>query len=46
VERLRALVDGRRFPGERSAAALAAAMGRGVVTIPDDLWAWLEGGGA
>jgi LDH2 family malate/lactate/ureidoglycolate dehydrogenase len=45
VTRLRALVDGRRFPGERSAAALAAARRRGTVTVPDDLWAWLEGRG-
>jgi LDH2 family malate/lactate/ureidoglycolate dehydrogenase len=45
VQRLRALVDGRRFPGDRSAATLAEALGRGTVRVPDDLWAWLQGGG-
>ncbi|HEY3766661.1 MAG TPA: Ldh family oxidoreductase [Gaiellales bacterium] len=44
VARLRALVDGRRFPGDHSAATHAAALRRGRVTIPDDLWSWLGGG--
>jgi LDH2 family malate/lactate/ureidoglycolate dehydrogenase len=41
---LRAALDGRRFPGERSREALDAARRRGTVTIPDDLWAWLRDG--
>jgi LDH2 family malate/lactate/ureidoglycolate dehydrogenase len=45
VQRLRALVDGRRFPGDRSAATLAGALRRGTVAVPDDLWAWLQDGG-
>ncbi len=44
VARLRALVDGRRFPGDRSADTYAAALCRGRVTIPGDLWTWLGGG--
>ncbi len=42
---IRRLLDDRRFPGERSAATLAAARARGQVDLPDDLWAWVSGGG-
>jgi delta1-piperideine-2-carboxylate reductase len=41
VGRLRALVGDRRFPGDRSRTRRTAALARGTVTIPDDLWAWL-----
>ncbi len=44
VARLREVVDGRRFPGDRSAEMRDRALRRGTVAIPDDLWAWLEAG--
>ncbi len=44
VARLRELVAGRRFPGDRSAEVRERALRRGTVAIPDDLWAWLEAG--
>jgi LDH2 family malate/lactate/ureidoglycolate dehydrogenase len=43
VERLRALVDGRRFPGDGGRDRRGQALARGTVAIPGDLWAWLAG---
>ncbi len=42
---IRRLVDDRRFPGEHSAATLAATRKRGRVDLPDDLWVWVSAGG-
>jgi LDH2 family malate/lactate/ureidoglycolate dehydrogenase len=39
---LRRVVEGRRLPGARSRSLLDAAVARGSVTIPDDLWEWLS----
>jgi hypothetical protein len=39
---LRRIADGHRLPGDRSSQALADALDRGTVEIPDDLWAWLR----
>ncbi|MGN6378245.1 MAG: Ldh family oxidoreductase [Gaiellales bacterium] len=41
ADALRTGLDGRRFPGDRGAAAFHAARDRGRVIIPDDLWEWL-----
>ena len=40
--RLRDLFDGRRFPGDESRARLDAALARGSVAVPDDLWEWIR----
>jgi LDH2 family malate/lactate/ureidoglycolate dehydrogenase len=40
--RVRALFDGRRFPGDESSARRAAALARGSVAVPDDLWDWIR----
>ena len=40
---LRRIAEGRRLPGDRSARALDDALARDTVSIPDDLWAWLQG---
>ncbi len=38
---MRQALEGRRFPGEHSQATREAALARGSLEIPDDLWAWL-----
>jgi LDH2 family malate/lactate/ureidoglycolate dehydrogenase len=40
--RLRGLFDGRRFPGDKSRARRDAALARGSVAVPDDLWDWIR----
>jgi LDH2 family malate/lactate/ureidoglycolate dehydrogenase len=40
---MRQLMGGRRMPGAASADRRAAALERGTVTVPDDLWAWITG---
>jgi (2R)-3-sulfolactate dehydrogenase (NADP+) len=42
VGRLRDLFDGRRFPGDESRARLNAALARGSLAVPDDLWEWIR----
>jgi LDH2 family malate/lactate/ureidoglycolate dehydrogenase len=44
VPGFRGALDGRRMPGDGSAARRAAATARGSVDLPDDLWAWLNEG--
>jgi len=41
VAGFRDALGGRRFPGDGSMARRAAAVARGTVALPDDLWAWL-----
>jgi LDH2 family malate/lactate/ureidoglycolate dehydrogenase len=40
--RIRGLFDGRRFPGDESSARRDAALARGSVAVPDDLWEWIR----
>jgi LDH2 family malate/lactate/ureidoglycolate dehydrogenase len=40
--RIRGLFDGRRFPGDESSARRDAALARGSVAVPDDLWDWIR----
>jgi LDH2 family malate/lactate/ureidoglycolate dehydrogenase len=40
--RIRGLFDGRRFPGDESSARRDAALARGSVAVPDDLWNWIR----
>lgn len=40
--RIRRLFDGRRFPGDESSARRDAALARGSVAVPDDLWDWIR----
>ena len=40
--RIRGLFGGRRFPGDESSARRDAALARGSVAVPDDLWDWLR----
>jgi LDH2 family malate/lactate/ureidoglycolate dehydrogenase len=41
-QRLRDLLDGRRMPGDASAARRAAALELGHLELPADLWEWIE----
>jgi len=41
-QRLRDLLDGRRMPGDASAARRAAALELGRLELPADLWEWIE----
>ena len=40
--RLRGLLAGRRFPGDESRARRDAALARGSIDVPDDLWSWIR----
>ena len=40
--RLRELLSGRRFPGDESRARRDAALTRGSIDVPDDLWGWIR----
>jgi LDH2 family malate/lactate/ureidoglycolate dehydrogenase len=40
--RVRGLVGGRRFPGDRGRAQRDAAVARGWLAVPDDLWGWIR----
>ncbi len=40
--RIRGLFGGRRFPGDESRARRDAALARGSVAVPDDLWEWIR----
>jgi L-2-hydroxycarboxylate dehydrogenase (NAD+) len=40
--RVRGLFDGRRFPGDESRARREAALDRGSIEVPDDLWEWIR----
>jgi L-2-hydroxycarboxylate dehydrogenase (NAD+) len=40
--RVRDLLDGRRFPGDESRARREAALARGSIDVPDDLWDWIR----
>ena len=40
--RIRSLFGGRRFPGDESGARRDAALARGSVAVPEDLWEWIR----
>jgi LDH2 family malate/lactate/ureidoglycolate dehydrogenase len=40
--RIRGLFGGRRFPGDESGARRDAALARGSVAVPGDLWKWIR----
>ena len=40
--RVRDILDGRRFPGDESRARREAALARGSIDVPDDLWDWIR----
>jgi L-2-hydroxycarboxylate dehydrogenase (NAD+) len=42
AERVRAAVGSGRFPGDASRARREAALARGSVDVPDDLWDWIR----
>jgi hypothetical protein len=42
ARRIRHLLGGRRFPGDESRARRDAALVRGSIPVPDDLWEWIR----